>query len=232
MSILDFREPVSAWTHLLWMLLTIPATWLLWHRSRGDRPKQLSMLVFGLSLIACFAASGTWHAVRLSPAGLDFFKRLDYAGIYLLIVGTSTPIIFTLLRGPWRRGTLVIGWSLAAFGIAAQILHLDGGPWLTTGMYLGLGWGLGSCFPQLLRVMPGRILRPIPIGGALYSVGALIFIFRWPNFWPGVFGSHEVFHLFVMAGSAAHYWFILTRVAPYPRRAPRRDELAPALAPG
>ncbi len=230
MSILDFREPVSAWTHLLWMMLAIPATALLWRRSRGDRPKQGAMLVFGLSLICCFGGSGLWHAVRLPPEQRDFYYRLDHVGIYLLIAGTGTPIIFTLLRGPWRWAPLGTGWLLAALGIFSEALRLHLSPWTSAALYLGMGWGLGLCFPQLRRVLPDRALRPIPVGGVLYSVGAVIFVADWPVPWPGVVGGHEVFHLFVMAGSAAHYWFVLTRVAPYPRKVDCRLRLSAGSA--
>lgn len=236
MSWLDFREPVNTWTHLLWMLLAFPATWLLWRRSRGDRPKQLSMLVFGISLICCFAGSSLWHAVRVPYPELEFFAMLDYAGIYLLIAGTATPIVFTLLRDPLRRGMLVTMWGLAAAGIVLRVVRGETPPWVCTSLYLGMSWSLATSYPALVRAVSHRPLRPLVAGGVLYTVGAIIYVIhrmtRWPVLWPGLVGGHEIFHVFVMAGSAAHFWFILTRVVPFDRLAPRPEsEVLPATLP-
>src|ERR1700761_5331380 len=85
MNWLDFRNPVSAWTHLLWMILSIPATWLLWQRCRGNRLRRLSLLIFGASMFCCFLASTLYHAVRLPPEQVEEFARFDYIGIFLLI---------------------------------------------------------------------------------------------------------------------------------------------------
>src|SRR5262245_8290013 len=98
MDWVSFRDPVSAWTHLLWLVLAVPGTWLLWHRSWGDRPKQISLLIFGLGLIACFGGSTLYHSIHASEERVRFFEKLDCTGIYLLIAGTYTPIAFNLLQ--------------------------------------------------------------------------------------------------------------------------------------
>src|SRR4051812_43336873 len=104
MGFFDFHEPVSAWTHGAWLLLSLPATLLLWRESRGDRPKQVSLLVYGLSLACCFAGSLLYHGVTLSEPLDRLFLTLDYIGIFLLIAGTYTPIAFTVLQGRWKWG--------------------------------------------------------------------------------------------------------------------------------
>lgn len=217
MSWFDFRDPVSTWTHLTWMLLSVPGAWLLWRRSRGDRPKQLSMAAFGLGLFCCFLGSTLYHAVRLPESQVEIFARLDYIGIFLLIAGTCTPIVYTLLSGIWRWGPLLWVWSFAVTGIMLRALAIDLAPSLSTAMYLGMGWGMLSCFPGLVRVVPHRPLTLVPLGGALYSVGAVFYLARWPSLWPGVFGSHELLHLFVMGGSLTHYLFVLWYVVPFER---------------
>ena len=88
MDWLDFREPFNAWTHGVWLLLSLPATLLLWRLIRGNRIKRFSLLVFGLSLTFCFAGSTLYHGVRLPPEELKWFANLDYIGIYVLIAGT------------------------------------------------------------------------------------------------------------------------------------------------
>src|SRR6185312_4363929 len=97
----NFREPVSSWTHFLWLLFAFPGTWLLWRRSRGDRLKQAGMLAFGLGLVLCYGGSWLFHAVRLSPEAIGRFNTLDHIGIYVLIAGSCTPIALVVLRGAW-----------------------------------------------------------------------------------------------------------------------------------
>jgi len=218
MEFLNFRDAVSTWTHLLWAILTLPATALLWHRCRGDRAKQLAMLIFGASSFLCFASSALYHGVRLPADRVEFLARLDYIGIFLLIAGTGTPIVFTLLRGQLRWGTLGGVWLMAAVGIVCRACDLDVSRWASTTLYLGMGWGLASCYPEMARVLSRRHLNWIVLGGVFYSIGALVYLFHWPALWPGVFGPHEVLHVCDMAGSLAHYWFILKYVAPFERQ--------------
>ncbi len=98
---LDFREPVSAWSHALGMVLAVPGTVVLWRRGRGDRARQLSLLVFGLSLVYCYAGSTLFHAVRL-PRLITICGQLDHVGIYLLIAGSYTPAAVVVRNGQYR----------------------------------------------------------------------------------------------------------------------------------
>ena len=223
MNLLDLREPASAWTHFAGFLLSVPGTWYLWQRSRGSPPaRRLSLLVFGLSLAFCYAASTLYHGVRASGEGLSAFDRLDRVGIFFLIAGTYTPLAWTLLRGRWRLVTLASVWLITA---VASTLLIIGGPFppaLTTGLYLGMGWGVVACYGELARVVSHRALIPLVAGGVFYSVGSVLNLLRWPGLWPGVFGPHELFHLFVIAGSLSHYLVILRVVVPFdPAAAPR-----------
>src|SRR5262245_29436332 len=206
MDFFDLREPVSAWSHCAGLLLSLPGTLLLWRRSTGGRPAQrASLLVFGLSLASCYAASMLYHGLRIPSDRLAAFDRLDRIGIFLLIAGSYTPLAWCLMRGRWRWGTLATVWSIAA--VASGLLAIDGPfpPLLTTGLYLGMGWGSIACYAEVARVASHRALRPLVAGGLLYSVGAVLNLLRWPDLWPGMFGPHELFHLFVLAGSLAHY---------------------------
>src|SRR5262249_61273153 len=106
MDWLSFREPVNAWTHGIWLLLALPGTLLLWRQARGDFVKQLGFLIFGLCAALCYAGSTLFHGVRLPEEQVEFFAKLDYIGIYLLIAGTITPVALVVLRGRWRWGTL------------------------------------------------------------------------------------------------------------------------------
>jgi hemolysin III len=217
MNILCLREPVSAASHGIWLLLTVPAAQRLWRRSAGDRAKQLSLLGYVLCLAFCAASSTLYHAVMVSADQRAPFLLLDHVGIAVLIAGTYTPIAWNLLHGRWRWMTLMVAWLLAASGSLLRLRMSTLPIWLSTGLYLGMGWAAVFFYLEFTRTLSRRALAPIVVGGILYSVGALFNLLRWPVLWPGVFEAHELFHLFVVAGSMAHFNFMLRVVAPYNR---------------
>jgi hemolysin III len=215
MGFLDFREPVSAWSHCAGVLLALPATFLLWRRSAGDSTKRLTLLIYGLTLAFCYSASTLYHGVRLPAAGIAACARLDSVGIFALIAGSYTPLAWCLLRGRWRCWTLVLVWSVA---VTATILLAAGrqfSPVVATGLYLGMGWGVVVCYFEIAQAVSHRALLPVVVGGLSYSFGALLNLLHWPVILPGVFGAHELFHFFVLAGSLAHFLFILKVVVPF-----------------
>src|SRR5437588_1460521 len=114
MDAFDLREPVSAWTHCAGLFLAMPGTVILWRRSGGDLGKRPSLLVYGLSLIFCYAASTLYHGVRLPDDRVAWFARLDSVGIFGLIAGSYTSLSWNLMRGRWRRWTLTAVWGTAA----------------------------------------------------------------------------------------------------------------------
>jgi hemolysin III len=224
------RQPVSAATHLFWSLWGVYAAALLWRLSRGDRLRQLALGCFGLSLVLLYAASGAYHAVPASaPQAIAWLKRLDRSLIYVLIAGTYTPVFTVLLTGRLRVMLLVTAWTLAAAGIISTWL-LPVPPYaVTVGLYIGMGWlGLLPIVP-LVRAIGVCGMALAIAGGLCYTLGALCDAVRWPVPLPGVVGSHEVFHLLVMAGTLAHFWFILCHVVPF-RPAMLRPKIGIAVA--
>ena len=119
------------------------------------------------------------------------------------------------MRGRWRRWTLASVWGVAATATALIATGRHFPPVLGTGLYLAMGWGVLACYSEIAQVVSHRALLPIVVGGLSYSVGAVLNLLHWPVLFPGVFGAHEVFHLFVLAGSLAHYRFILKVVVPF-----------------
>jgi hemolysin III len=216
--LLDFREPFSAWTHFAWMVLAVPATVLLWRLSRGDWLKRAGFLAFGVGLVACYAGSTLYHGVQLSAADLGWAERLDFIGVYLLIAGTITPVALVTLRGRWRWGLLAGTWLVAAGGIGLRVAGVPLSRFASTSIYLGMGWAVFLAYYEMARVLSHRAVWPALQGGLLYSVGALLNQAHWPRLWPGVFSAHELWHLFVMAGSLSHFWFMLRVVVPFQRR--------------
>lgn len=215
-NLLKPREPANAWTHAAGVALAVAGTAWLWRRTRGQDPgKRASLMVYGGSMAACYAASTALHTARAPEPQLRRLERVDRAAIYVLIAGTYTPLAWTLLEGRWRRVTLGAIWGTAA---AAATRVAVAGPLpraLSLGLYLAMGWGGLACYRRMARATSHRAMRPLLVGGALYSAGAAVKAAGWPDPWPGRFGSHAVFHLFVLAGSLAHYDLMLRAVVPH-----------------
>jgi hemolysin III len=232
MQLFDLREPVNAWSHGTGMMLALLVTWILWKRcatlhgcrqlglrawhssTRYQRNKAIGSVVFGLSLILCYAVSAAFHAVRIHGDRLNWLQRLDHVGIYLLIAGTYTPVALALMRRIWAWGTLTTVWT-AALVCAGRVWCGGVLPMsVSTVVYLTMGWGALLCYCEMVRGYSHKALAPLPAGGVLYSIGAIINLARWPVVLPGFFGSHELFHFFVMAGSTCHIYFMLRVVIP------------------
>jgi hemolysin III len=238
MNWLECREPVSAWTHGIWMLCALPACAVLYRISGGDRLKQIGLMVFGLTLAFCMAASSLYHGICRPPTALQGFRTLDYIGVFLLIAGTVTPAALIVLEGGWRWAMLALAWGLASLGIALHLVWEKTPQPLSTLLYIGMGWTVCLCYFELARALSHRAMRPVWIGGLLYTGGAVLDLTGWPKLVPGLFGTHELFHVCVMAASLCHFWFMARYVAPF-RRARHREtarlapvglQLAPALA--
>lgn len=215
MSGFPFREPVNAWTHCAGLLVWLPATLLLWRLCRGSRVKRLGLLVFGLSLVACYAGSTLYHGVRLPLEELDGFATVDFIGVHVLIAGTITPLALVVLRGRWRWGMLSAAWLMAAGGIGLRLASVQMSQLVSTVVYLTMGWAILPCYFKLAGALSHRRMCPALVGGVLYTVGAVFNQLHWPALWPGVFSTHELWHLFVLAGSASHFWLMLTVVVPF-----------------
>jgi hemolysin III len=220
---LELREPASAWSHGIGMVLALGLAghfhrlWRATARGRASRYEQgkgLTLSIFGLCLVVCYGSSALYHGAWTDDNVLEHLSKLDHVGIYVLIAGSYTPAAWALFRRTWRRYTLAIVWSVAT--CCGLVVWLRGvlPAWLSTATYLAMGWGVLFCYHELARTQSHRTLLPLPLGGVCYSVGAMINLAGWPVVVPGVFGAHELFHLFVIAGSACHVGFMLAVVVP------------------
>jgi hemolysin III len=210
------REPVNGLTHAAGGLLAAVglSVLLATAASTGRLDQLVAFGVFGLSLVALYAASALYHLLPLSPSGVARLRRLDHMTIFVLIAGTYTPFCLLALDGGWRWGLLGLIWSLALCGVLLKALWMDAPRWLSVVLYLGMGWIAVIATPALLRAVPPGGIIWVLAGGLVYSAGALVYGLKRPNLVPGVFGFHEVWHLFVLAGSACHFWAVLRYVAP------------------
>ena len=171
--------------------------------------KVISLAVYGVSLIAMFSASATYHMVQVKDRVLEVFRKVDHAAIYFLIAGTYTPFCVNAFDGFWKWGLLSIIWSLALVGIIVKVFYIRAPRWLNAGIYVVMGWLSISAVGQMLAVLPGWVLGWLRAGGVIYTLGAVVYITKIFNFKPGVFGFHEMWHIFVMLAAAAHFVAVL-----------------------
>lgn len=210
------REPVSGLTHLAGVLLaSVGLIVLLDTAASAGRTDQLVAFgVFGFGLLVLYTASALYHLLPLSPVGVARLRRVDHMAIFVLIAGTYTPFCLLALDGAWRVGLLALIWGLALCGVLLKILWMDAPRWLSVVLYLGMGWVAVIAAPVIFRAMPAGGMEWVLGGGLVYSAGALVYGLKHPNPVPGMFGFHELWHLFVVAGSICHFWAVLWYVAP------------------
>jgi hemolysin III len=212
-----FKEPASAWTHFVGLLLALVAAAVLVARAAGDRTKLVGMAVYGATLVAVFFASSVYHFFDLGRRGNRWLQRMDHAAIFLLIAGTCVPPLVHLLDGRFRIAFLLLVAGLAAAGALLKVVWIDCPPRLGLALYLGLAGAALLPARQIVPQLSPAALAWLVSGGAAYLLGAFVYARGWPDPWPGRFGHHEVWHLFVLAGAGAHYAFASTFVGlPYP----------------
>ncbi len=215
-------EPVNTITHAVGAIASVVGLVPLLSQTRDDPPRMVSMLVYGLSLFILFTASALMHGIKTTDANRMRLNRLDHMAIFLLIGGTYTPIAFNTFPAPWRWRVLVMVWIIALIGMAYKSLSADIHGIFNTFVYLILGWG--SAIPlvygtDLFQRMPVDGLLLVLLGGLIFTAGFVVYCLQRPNPWPGRLGHHEIWHLFVLAGSFCHYVFVLAYVVPFERPA-------------
>ncbi len=208
------REPVNALTHLGAALAAVAGLIALLAVGRDSWAKQLSLLVYGVSLIFMLTASGCYHLIRTSPRRQQLLRKVDHSSIFVLIAGTYTPICFNLFTGFWQWGMLALIWSLALAGTISKVFIIQTPRWFTTAVYLVMGWLALLAAPEILTVLPAGAVAWLLAGGVVFTLGAVVYATKALDFFPQVFGFHEVWHLFVIGGCLCHYILILAYVAP------------------
>ena len=168
--------------------------------------ERLALWVYVLALAAMFGASALYHRVDWrTPARRAWARRLDHSSIFLFIAGTYTPLTLLAVGGTLAAVILVVVWCGAALGVALNLAWIDGPRWLTAIAYLGVGWVGVIAAPQLFASVGLGAALLLLAGGALYTVGAVVYSLRWPDPFPATFGFHEVFHLLVVAAAVSQF---------------------------
>ena len=209
-------EPVNCLTHLVGAVFSALGMAILLTRSWGRPLYVAAFAVYGVSSVLLYLASSLFHGLRVSPATRRLLLRLDHVGIFALIAGSYTPVALIILREHsallgWGFFWLV--WGLALLGMVFKILWLDAPYWLSTSFYLLLGWLAIFVIAPIKEALPAGGLLLLFLGGVLYTVGAVVFALERPDPYPGVFGHHELWHLFVLAGGSSYFMMLFLYVA-------------------
>jgi len=199
------REPINGLTHLGGAIAATIGLVVLLVIGWNSTGKVISVLIYGLSLIGLFASSATYHLADVRPKIQETLRKVDHSAIYLLIAGTYTPFCINAFTGFWRWGLLTIIWSLAGIGILVKLFTVNAPRWLSAGTYVLMGWLCIAAIGEMLVTLPTFALTWLVAGGVIYTLGALVYITKIMNFWPGKFGYHEVWHIFVLLGALAHF---------------------------
>lgn len=214
MKLFSNNEPGSALTHFLGLLLSIAALTLMivFAVLQGSPAHVVGFTIFGSSLILLYCASSLYHFFPQDTKVKRVFQRLDHAMIFVLIAGTYTPICLTIPQRGWGWSLFGVIWGLAAIGIVIKSVALKLPTWLTPFIYLIMGWLLMIAASPLLNWLPDWAFFWLLIGGLCYSLGVIFYAlekFVRRSHW---FGMHEVFHIFVLAGSFSHFWLMFKYV--------------------
>lgn len=214
---ITIREPGSAFTHFIAMMMAVFAAVPLLVKAgitSGGR-EFAAMLIFITSMILLYGASTLYHSVNLSGKALRIFRKLDHMMIFVLIAGSYTPVCLIVLGGELGYTMLAVVWGIAFTGMAIKAFWITCPKWFSSIIYIAMGWVCVFVFGQLLNSLPFSAFLWLLGGGVIYTIGGIIYALKLPifNARHKGFGSHEVFHLFVMGGSVCHFIFMYLYVA-------------------
>ena len=206
---ITIREPGSAITHYIGMMLALlAATPLISKASTTASPDaKVAMTIFMASMILLYGASALYHSVNVSGKILKVFRKIDHMMIFVLIAGSYTPICMIVLGGKSGYTMLAVVWGIAIFGMLIKALWITCPKWFSSVIYIAMGWVCVFVFGKLVDTMPTASFYWLLAGGIIYTIGGVIYALKLPifNSKHENFGSHEVFHLFVMGGSFCHF---------------------------
>ena len=204
----DGLRPWSAITHGVGAALAVIGTAALLAGTvlgSGGVWKVVSFAIYGLSMIGLYTASTLYHCINTTVQGRIALRKFDHASIYFLIAGSYTPVCLIALRGGWGWSIFGVIWALAFAGLILSLTWINCPRALTSTVYIAMGWvGIVALYP-LWQVMGPRGVAWLLSGGVLYTVGGVLYALKWPGRDNPRFGCHEVFHVFIVLGSVAHF---------------------------
>lgn len=209
---ITIREPGSAITHFVGMLLALVASTPLLMRAADNQNHNvlIAMSIFILSMICLYGASALYHSVNVSGKVLKIFRKVDHMMIFVLIAGSYTPVCMLVIGGTLGYTMLAIVWGIAMGGMLVKACWITCPKWFSSLIYISMGWTCVFVFGQLLHTLTLAAFLWLLAGGIIYTIGGVIYALKLSifNSKHAYFGSHEVFHLFVMGGSFCHFIFM------------------------
>lgn len=214
---ITIREPGSAITHFIAMMLTVfAAAPLLVKSALSDTANMLpAMTIFILSMVLLYGASATYHSLNIGGRALRIFRKVDHMMIFVLIAGSYTPVCLIVLGGRMGYTLFAVVWGIAIAGMLLKACWVTCPKWFSSIIYIAMGWVCVFVFGPLWNSLPHNAFLWLLAGGIIYTIGGVIYALKLPlfNSRHTFFGSHEIFHLFVMGGSLCHFIFMYHYVA-------------------
>ncbi len=211
------QDPGSAITHFIGMMMAVFAAVPLLLRAftRSDVTTGISLSIFIVSMILLYGASTLYHSVKVAPEKRKLLRKLDHTMIFVLIAGTYTPVCIVVLEPQYGIPMLALIWGITIVGMILKILWINCPKWFSSVLYITMGWLSVLVFSQLLANLSTAAFGWLLAGGIIYTIGGIIYALKVPIFDAKhkMFGSHEIFHLFVMAGSICHFVLMYKYVA-------------------
>lgn len=216
---ITIREPGSAITHFIGMMLAILAATPLMVKAASDVDTDhiafFALAIFIGSMVALYGASALYHSVTVKDSILKIFRKLDHMMIFVLIAGSYTPVCLVILGDHRGYALLAAVWSIAIAGMLIKLCWITCPKWFSSILYISMGWACLAVFGTLWNTLSRDAFLWLLAGGIIYTAGGVIYALKLPifNAKHKNFGSHEIFHLFVMGGSACHFIFMYLYVA-------------------
>ena len=205
------RQPGSAYTHLAGVVFALVGAFPLIHRAAGtSRLSLFSCITFIAGMFLLYGASTLYHTFGRTLRSYTNLKKFDHAMIYLLIAGTYTPVCLLALKGTAGKLLFALVWGIAFIGIFQCLFFIHCPKWVSAIIYIAMGWVCIFVFGTLRSSLPTAAFLWLLAGGIIYTIGGVIYALKLPifNARHKHFGSHEIFHLFVMGGSVCHFIFM------------------------
>lgn len=206
---MQLREPISAGSHLLGAIAAFIGGIYLMTSCDGSWLTLVAICIYSLAMTSLFLVSGLLHGLNCSEKTLIKLERLDYAGIYLFIAGTYTPVFTRGLAGSFGHAVLICEWILAITGIWLSLKYGPTHKKLQVIIFLAMGWGFVIAIPSLFTALSATSFNMLLLGGAFYSIGAIVFALDWPHIRLAKISAHDVWHILVLLGSGSHYAMVL-----------------------
>ena len=214
---ITIREPGSALTHFIAFMMALVSSvpLLLKAGLTSGTTSLVAMAIFMLSMVMLYGASTTYHSVNVTGKVLKFFRKIDHMMIFVLIAGSYTPVCMIILGDKEGYQLLALVWGIAIAGILIKAFWITCPKWFSSVIYIAMGWVCVLVFGRLLDTLPLAAFLWLLGGGIIYTIGGVIYALKLPIFNSKhlYFGSHEIFHCFVMAGSVCHFIFMYHYVA-------------------